>query len=63
MTAVLILDKIVSLIPNLNKIQFVTPLETAFIVESGSEWRYSLPKPTYLVLSKDVDVQEISISV
>ena len=39
------------------------PLITAFNVESGSEWRYSLPKPTYLVLNKDVNEQDIIISV
>lgn len=41
----------------------MTPLVTAFNVDSVSEWRYSLPKPTYLVLNKDVNEQDISISV
>lgn len=63
MTAVLILDKSLSLIPNLNKVLFATELKTTHIVDSGSEWKYSLPSPTYLVLSKDVNVQDISVKV
>jgi hypothetical protein len=54
--AILTIDSSVSALPNLNKIKFDKPITSSFDIKPGDSWNYQLPKPTYLVIDKTVDV-------